>query len=270
MIGAGPVGLTAAAHLVRRGMPFTVLESGDRVGASMRQWGHVRLFSPWALDIDPDAAALLHEQGWQQPNPADHPTGAELVERYLEPLAAHPAITPHLHLGATVTAITRRGRSRLDSNDRADTAFIVRYVQDGDDHELSATAVIDASGTWTSPNPLGAAGIPALGEAAAADHITYGIPDVTGTDRQRFAGKRIAVAGGGHSAANVLLDLAQLAADEPGDHHHLAAAPTRRRPTRGRRRQRRTARTRPPRHVRRSPRRPKASSASSATSGPTA
>ena len=215
VIGAGPVGLTAAAHLARRRMPFTVLETGDRVGASMRQWGHVRLFSSWALDIDPDAAALLLERGWQHPGPADHPTGAELVERYLEPLAAHPAINPHLQLGATVTAITRRGRSRLDSTDHAETAFIVRYVQDGDEHEITATAVIDASGTWTSPNPLGAAGIPARGEVDAAHRITYGIPDVLGTDRNRFAGKRIAVAGGGHSAANVLLDLAKLAATEP-------------------------------------------------------
>ena len=215
VIGAGPVGLTAAAHLVQRGMPFTILETGDRVGASMRQWGHVRLFSPWALDIDPDAAALLHERGWQQPNPTDHPTGAELVERYLEPLAAHPAINPHLQLGATVTAITRRGRSRLDSTDRVETPFVVRYVQDGDEHEITAAAVIDASGTWTSPNPLGAAGIPARGEADAADRITYGIPDAAGADRPRFAGKRIAVAGGGHSAANVLLDLAKLAASEP-------------------------------------------------------
>ena len=215
VIGAGPVGLTAAAHLARRRMPFTVLEAGDRVGASMRQWGHVRLFSPWALDIDPDAATLLDERGWEQPNPTDHPTGAELVERYLDPLAAHPSIDPHLQLGATVTAITRRGRSRLDSNDRSDTALIVRYVQGGTEHEISAAAVIDASGTWTSPNPLGAAGVPALGEADVADHITYGIPDVTGADRQRFAGKRVAVAGGGHSAANVLLDLARLAATEP-------------------------------------------------------
>ena len=109
----------------------------------------------------------------------------------------------------------RRGRSRLDSTDRAEAPFVVRYVQDGAEHEITATAVIDASGTWTSPNPLGAAGIPARGEADAADRITYGIPDVVGADRQRFAGKRIAVAGGGHSAANVLLDLARLAASEP-------------------------------------------------------
>ena len=130
VIGAGPVGLTAAAHLVQRRMPFTILEAGDRVGASMRRWGHVRLFSPWALDIDPLAAALLRERGWQHPDPAEHPTGAEIVERYLEPLAAHPAIAAHLRLGAAVSAITRQGRSRLDSTDRADAAFVVRYVQD--------------------------------------------------------------------------------------------------------------------------------------------
>ena len=215
VIGAGPVGLTAAAHLARRRMPFTVLEAGDRVGASMRQWGHVRLFSPWALDIDPDAAALLRERGWERAEPDDHPTGAELVERYLEPLAAHPSITPTSN-SAPPSPPSPVEAAAASTAATAATPFIVRYVQDETEHEITATAVIDASGTWTTPNPLGAAGIPALGEAAAADHITYGIPDVAGADRQRFAGKRIAVAGGGHSAANVLLDLASSPRGDPG------------------------------------------------------
>ena len=47
VIGAGPVGLAAAAHLVARGLRPFVLEAGPRVGASMRSWGHVRMFSPW-------------------------------------------------------------------------------------------------------------------------------------------------------------------------------------------------------------------------------
>ena len=118
IIGAGPVGLTAAAHLAHRKMAFTVVEAGDQVGASIRQWGHVRLFSPWAMDIDPDAAALLRQIGWTPPPADEHPTGNDLVERYLEPLAAHPAIRPHLRLGATVTAVTRHGRSRLDTDGR--------------------------------------------------------------------------------------------------------------------------------------------------------
>ena len=255
VIGAGPVGLTAAAHLAQRRMAFTVLEAGDPVGASIRQWGHVRLFSPWAMDIDPDAATLLRQIGWTPPPGDEHPTGHDLVDRYLEPLAAHPAIRPHLRLGATVTAVTRQGRSRLDTDGRDQAPFVVRYTQGGVEHEITATAVLDASGTWTTPNPLGAAGIPARGEQAAADRIHYGIPDVLGADRARYANKRIAVAGGGHSAANVLLDLAALAADRARHQDHLAAAPARRRPPRRRRRQRRAARAGPARHRRRPARR---------------
>jgi thioredoxin reductase len=216
VVGAGPVGLTAAAHLALRDLPFTVVEAGRAVGASIRQWGHVRLFSPWAMDIDPDAAMLLRQTGWTPPPEGAHPTGHDLVDRYLEPLAAHPAIEPRLRLGAAVTAITRRGRSRLDTDGRADSPFLVRYLHDGVEHEVTATAVVDASGTWTNPNPLGAAGIPARGEQEAADRIAYGIPDVLGSDRARYANQRVAVAGGGHSAANVLLDLAVLVTDAPG------------------------------------------------------
>jgi thioredoxin reductase len=216
IIGAGPVGLTAAAHLVQRRMAFTVLEAGERVGASIREWGHVRLFSPWAMDVDPTAAVLLGQLGWTPPPAAEHPTGNDLVARYVEPLAAHPAIRPHVRLGATVTAVTRQGRSRLDTDHRNQARFVVRYERAGAEHEITATAVLDASGTWTTPNPLGAAGIPARGEEAASARIRYGIPDVLGADRARYANKRIAVAGGGHSAANVLLDLAALASTAPG------------------------------------------------------
>jgi thioredoxin reductase len=215
IIGAGPVGLSAAAHLARRHMDFTVLEAGTRPGASIREWGHVPLFSPWALDVDPEAVALLAETGWTAPPPGEHPTGGDLVERYVEPLAAHPAIRPRLHMGAMVTAVTRQGRSRLDTDDRDTAPFVVRYRQAGVEREVKATAVIDASGTWSNPNPLGAAGIPARGEHEASSHIRYGIPHVLGADRDRYAGKRVAVAGGGHSAANVLLDLADLARTAP-------------------------------------------------------
>jgi thioredoxin reductase len=216
IIGAGPVGLTAAAHLARHQMDFTVLEAGARPGASIRQWGHVRLFSPWALDVDPEAVALLAETGWTPLPAGEHPTGHDLVDRYVEPLAAHPAIGTRLRLGATVIAITRHGRSRLDTDRREATPFIVRFVQGDVEQEITATAVIDASGTWSNPSPLGAAGIPARGEYAASSHIRYGIPDVLGVDRDRYAGKRVAVVGGGHSAANGLLDLADLSVTEPG------------------------------------------------------
>ena len=74
-----------------------------------------------------------------------------------------------------------------------------------------ARAIIDASGTWTTPNPLGASGLPAAGEAEFADRIAYGIPDILGRDRHVYAGRKTLVVGSGHSAANALLELAELA-----------------------------------------------------------
>ncbi|WP_228374288.1 FAD-dependent oxidoreductase [Demequina phytophila] len=59
IIGAGPVGLAAAAHLLGRGIDFVVLESGPSVGANVRAWGHTRLFSPWRHLVDPAARRLL-------------------------------------------------------------------------------------------------------------------------------------------------------------------------------------------------------------------
>ena len=89
---------------------------------------------------------------------------------------------------------------------------------------MKADAVIDASGTWHSPNPAGANGLPAIGETQAADRIAYGMPDVLGKDRARYAGKTVAVLGAGHSAIGTLTDLAKLAARSAGDPAGLAVA----------------------------------------------
>src|SRR5215216_7686643 len=105
VIGAGPVGLAAAAHLVSKGETPLVLEAGQTIGASMLAWGHVQLFSPWRYVVDAAAERLLIDAGWQAPAPDDYPTGRELVEQYLLPLAALPAIAPHLRLGHRVRAV---------------------------------------------------------------------------------------------------------------------------------------------------------------------
>lgn len=222
IIGAGPVGLAAAAHLRARGLSFLLLEAGTQVGAGMRQWGHVRMFSPWEYDIDARCAELLAANGWQAPDPARFPTGREVVEHYLEPLAATAELSPHIRLNARVSSITRQRRDRMKNAQRDTTPFVVRYRQDGQEQEVLAQAVIDASGTFASPNPIGAAGIPALGEPAAAAHVVYGIPDVLGADRARYVGKRILVVGSGHSAFNVLTDLARLAETTTGMAIHWA------------------------------------------------
>jgi hypothetical protein len=149
----------------------------------VRSWAHVRVFSPWEYDIDPTAAKLLAAQGWAAPTPDGYPTGGDTVARYLEPLAAVPAIAEGLHVNARVIAVTRRGVDKLSDCGRDDAPFELRVERDGVEERRFARAVIDASGTWPRPNPLGAGGLPAVGERAVADRIAYGIPDVLDTDR---------------------------------------------------------------------------------------
>ena len=215
VIGAGPVGLAVAAHLASRGIEPLVFEAGAAVGASVREWGHVRVFSPWEYNVDPIAAALLAEAGWEAPDATAYPTGSDIVERYLEPLAALPEIAPALHLGARVLAVTRHGIDKLKDAGREEAPFELVVEEGGEERRYLASAVIDASGTWTRPNPLGAGGVPAQGERAVAGRIAYGIPDVLGADRARYAGRRVLVVGSGHSAFNAILDLVTLRDSEP-------------------------------------------------------
>ncbi|MGC5051730.1 FAD-dependent oxidoreductase [Micromonospora sp. DT48] len=212
VIGAGPVGLAAAAHLHERGLPFLVLEAGHTAGAAVRQWGHVRLFSPWRYNIDPAARRLLDDAGWIIPAEDTLPTGTQLATDYLQPLAELPQLKPHLRYGARVTAISRLGMDRLRTAGREHTPFLIRLT-DGED--LLARAVIDASGTWGTPNVLGACGLPARGEKDLGAHLDHALPDVLDTDRDRFADQHTLVVGAGHSAANTLLALTELATTAP-------------------------------------------------------
>lgn len=219
VIGAGPVGLAAAAHLAERQQPFVVLEAGDGPGATVRQWAHVRVFSPWRYDVDPAARRLLADAGWVEPDADVLPTGADLVERYLRPLAGLPVLAPHIRYGARVVAVTRLGVDRVRTAGRDGAPFLLRLAG-GED--VLARAVVDASGTWCTPNHLGGSGIPAHGEAEAAAFVEPAMPDVLGADRERFAGRTTLVVGAGYSAANTLLDLAALAAERPGTVIHWA------------------------------------------------
>jgi glycine/D-amino acid oxidase-like deaminating enzyme len=216
VIGAGPVGLAAAAHLLERGLEPLVLEAGDQPAAAVRSWGHVRLFSPWEYDVDAAAARLLEPTGWASPDPAELPTGAELVDRYLAPLAATPRLGGRIRTGTRVVAVSRVGVDKTRTVGREGRAYLVRTVADGRVHDLTARAVIDASGTWGQPNPLGSAGLPAVGEEQSASWLVGPLPDVLGRERNRFAGKHSLVVGMGHSAANTLLALVDLQRTEPG------------------------------------------------------
>src|SRR3981081_4451879 len=215
IIGAGPVGLPAAAHVLERGLRPVVLEAGDSIGHAVRQWGHVQLFSPWEYNIDRAAARLLAPTGWNSPDPAAYPTGAEFFERYLEPLASKTALRTRIHTSSRVAAISRAGFDKLKTKGREAAPFEIRYQNGQGPKIVRADAVIDASGTWHSPNPAGAKGLRALGEQQAGHNIAYGMPEVLGKDRARYAGKTVAVLGAGHSAIGTLTDLAKLAAQAP-------------------------------------------------------
>ncbi|MDP2409526.1 MAG: NAD(P)-binding domain-containing protein [Pseudolabrys sp.] len=211
VIGAGPVGLAAAAHLVGRGIAVRVYEAGETAGAHVRDWGHVRVFSPWRYNIDSAARDILLKHGWQEPDGDGLPTGEELYAQYLRPLAETPDLRRVIETGARVRAVSRQGIDKVSSRQRESHPFVLTVATAQGERIDLARAVIDASGTWSQPNPMGATGLPAIGEDKCGDVIAYGIPDILGRDRARYAGQRVLVVGAGHSAANALLDLARLA-----------------------------------------------------------
>ncbi|WP_406027752.1 NAD(P)-binding domain-containing protein [Nocardioides sp. NBC_00850] len=222
IIGAGPQGLAAAAHLLERGLTPLVLEQGSEPAAAVAEWGHVRLFSAWPELVDKAAARLLEPTGWAAPTQG-YPTGAQWRERYLAPLA--DALGDHVRYGATVTGVSRKGRDRLVDADRAEQPFVLHVTgADGTeamyracrDERIEARAVIDASGTWRRPNPAGADGLPALGERAAhaAGALGYAVPDRARPDA--YAGRHTVVIGAGDSAFNAVNELTAIAKEHPG------------------------------------------------------
>ena len=142
VIGAGPIGLAAAAHLVARGAAPIVLEAGESVGAQVLAWGHVQVFSPWRYNVDAVAASLLRASAWKEPDPDVLPTGSEIVADYLQPLAALPQIAPHVRLGHRVVAVARAGFDKVTTP--------AREALGTDTSVPSAKTCRAAGSTWSS------------------------------------------------------------------------------------------------------------------------
>lgn len=220
IIGAGPIGLAAAAHLTVRRQPFVLFEAGDTVAANILTWKHIRVFSPWRYNIDKAARQLLMKVRWTSPNDDALPTGEELYDQYFKPLADLPALTPHIHLQSKVVAVGRTGLDKMKTVGRERLPYTIQVLQNGTVQQYQVKAIIDTSGTWTTPNPIGAGGTFADGEQANSARIFYGIPDVLGNHADRYKNKSVLVVGSGHSSINAVLELDALKHQYPDTQIH--------------------------------------------------
>jgi len=214
ILGAGPTGLEAALAASDQGWPFTVFEAGDRPAAQVRAWGHIRLFTPWDLDVSPRMIRHLAAAGVAVPTGDECPTGDELCNRVLDPVAALPEISPSIRVGARVTSVGRRGllkHEEISTPERGARPFRLLVAgPDGDEEIVEADIVLDCTGTYDHPNSLGDAGIPAIGERQLDARIRRTIPDLS-TEGADWAGRTVLVVGAGHSAQTAVRDLADLA-----------------------------------------------------------
>jgi thioredoxin reductase len=215
VVGAGPVGLAAAAHLEVRGIPFILFEAGSTVASNILSWRHIRVFSPWRYNIDKAARQLLEESGWVSPDEDGLPTGEELYSRYFKPFYELPFIKSNTFINAKVVSVGRKNIDKMKTTGREELPFVIQVLHNGEVMQFEAKAVIDTSGTWNTPNPIGSGGVYAVGEVENRDHIFYGIPDILNDHETRYKNKSVLVVGSGHSSINAILELDKLKDKHP-------------------------------------------------------
>jgi len=220
ILGAGPVGLEAALYARRLDLPVTVFERG-RAGEHLHRWGHVRLFSPFGMNVTPLGLEAIKATDQRHAFPADGDllTGREHLARYLEPLARCEALRDCIKLNTNVLHVSRRGTLKGDDpgdprRGRHPFRLVVREGN-GLDRDEEADVVLDCTGTYGQHRWLGDGGVPALGENYHEQHIAYGLEDVLGEKRGHYTGRNVLVIGGGYSAAATVCALAELAEKHP-------------------------------------------------------
>ncbi len=211
IVGAGPIGLEAALAAMAHGHRVSVFERGE-AGDAVRRWGHVRMFSPFGMNVSLRGIERLKKRGHALPDPDAILTGTEFVAQYLAPLADTLG-EEIVHTNAEVVAIGRCDvlkHEKKDEASRRETPFRLLLRRGGREWAEEADAVFDCTGTFSTPNHLGDGGMPAIGEAACKPLITYGVADILGRQRWIFEDRRVLVVGSGHSAATAIRDLAKL------------------------------------------------------------
>jgi hypothetical protein len=224
ILGAGPIGLETALYARYLGYDVDVYERG-RVCQHVMQWGHARLFTPFAANSSPlGIAAISAQDSTWKPPPADALlTGREFVERYCELLARSDLLADYIHEGVEVVAVGRGDllKGELLGEERADADFRFLLRSGAGEHESGieriaiADVVIDATGTYGQHNWLGRGGVPALGELTVAAQIEYGLPDILGRDRDQYAHRHTLLIGENLEAASSAIALARLGHEAP-------------------------------------------------------
>ncbi|HEV7451463.1 MAG TPA: hypothetical protein VGO16_08755 [Pseudonocardiaceae bacterium] len=223
ILGAGPIGLDAALACIDNGWPCTVYESAASVAANVTAWSHIRLFTPWSMNVSPRMLAHLQAAGVEPPGPAQHcPTGGEFAEQLLRPLAELPQLAAIIRRRTRVLAVARQGllkHEEIGSAQRGSHPFrlLLAGPNDVTDDERveHADLLLDCTGSYGQSNFLGDGGIPAPGELRLADRITRRMPDL-GREGDEWAGRRVLLVGAGKSAQTVARDLAELVVERPG------------------------------------------------------
>lgn len=220
IIGAGPVGLAAAAHLQIRNQSFLLFEAGPTVASNILSWKHIRVFSPWRYNIDKAARQLLNETAWKSPDDEGLPTGEELYTQYFRPLSELESINRYIHLNSKVISISRMNMDKMRTDGREELPYVIQVLHGNQIEQYEAKAIIDTSGTWNSPNPVGSGGTYAVGELENNKQILYGIPDILNSHAERYKNKNVLVVGSGHSSINVILELDRLKEKYPATDIH--------------------------------------------------
>ncbi|KAK3248861.1 hypothetical protein CYMTET_41690 [Cymbomonas tetramitiformis] len=219
VLGSGPIGIDFAVNAVARGFHVTLLERGASIAQNVCDWQHVQLFSPWHMNVSKQGKQVLEGMGRDITvfdSETVYPSGKELVDTYLHPLAEYLRKSGHCDVQTSTEAIAiGRGhflKGQAIGSKRKGTPFTVQYkfLHDGSYGKLVADVVVDATGTYGNGNWLGAGGIPALGEQDVTMKITRDIPNVLEL-RNRFLGHSTAVVGSGASAITTLNALKDLA-----------------------------------------------------------
>ena len=195
--------MEAARAGLQRGHEVRLFEGGQ-VAESVRRWGGIRMFSPLGMNGSPEALAHLERHGFRVPPPESILTGAEYAETFLEPLAE--TLNGVIRTDARVLDVTREGLNKEDyilDPRRASVPFSLLVRQGEREAAVQADVVLDCSGNFQNPRPLGAGGVPAPGERTAQAAIRYGISDLPDV-----GGLRILLVGAGHSAATMVCGLA--------------------------------------------------------------